>query len=124
MTCPTDMQVSHCFVDVKCSHWCLHRCLQVQGLNEESVNNVTGDIHISGSVQPLQDASNRAEEALHWSYPPPPRSCKQAGSGSRLLSQMAKALADVTSLDDEMLDITGTAHSIAVHVHKLLQDPM
>ncbi len=78
---------------------------------------------VAGTQQPLHDVSNVAEEALHWSYPPP-QPAAEVSSGSVQLSGVARALADVTTLEDDVLDILAPAHSIALHVLKLLQDPV
>ena len=64
---------------------------------------------VAGGPQPLQDISHEAE-AMHSSYPPEQSLPKQT------------RLASLALLDD--VDITAAAHSIAMHVLKLLRDPM
>ena len=71
---------------------------------------------------PLQMVNSTVEEALQWSYPPSPAMVpaqKQDGK----LSMPAKALSDVSALEEDVIDITAVADSIAMHVLQLLQDP-
>ncbi len=71
----------------------------------------------------MHDVSNIAEEALHWSYPPPQSAAKPPGS-SLPASAVARASADVTAVEDDAINILPPAHSIAVHSLKLLQNPL
>ena len=71
----------------------------------------------------MHNVSNIAEEALHWSYPPPQSAAKPPGA-SLPSSAVARALADVTAVEEDAVDILSLAHSIAVHALKLLQNPL
>jgi hypothetical protein len=77
----------------------------------------------AGGQPPMHSISNIAEEALHWSYPPP-QSAAKPPNGSLPSSAVARALADVTAVEDDAVDILPPAHSIAVHALKLLQNPL
>ncbi len=71
----------------------------------------------------MHNVSNIAEEALHWSYPPPQSAAKPPGA-SLPSSAVARALAAVTAVEDNAVDILSSAHSIAVHALKLMQNPL
>ena len=71
----------------------------------------------------MHSVSNIAEEALHWSYPPP-QSASKPPNGLLPSSAVARALVDVTAVEDEAVDIMSPAYSIAVHALKLLQNPL
>jgi len=77
----------------------------------------------AGGQPPVHNVCHIAEEALHWSYPPPQSAAKAPG-GLLPSSAVAKALADVTAVEDDAVDILSPAHSIAVHALKLLQNPL
>ncbi|DBB03962.1 TPA: hypothetical protein ACH3X1_013032 [Trebouxia sp. C0004] len=77
----------------------------------------------TGGQPPVHSVSNIAEEALHLRYPPPQSAAKPPG-GSLPSSAVARALAAVTAVEDNALDILSPAHSIAVHALKLLQNPL
>ena len=81
-----------------------------------------GCFDIAGEQRPLQEVCNIAEEALHWNYPPPQLSAQPCGA-ALTSSEVAKALSDVTALE-ESLDVLGPAHCVASHVLRLLQDRM
>jgi len=76
-----------------------------------------------GGQPPVHNVSNIAEEALHWSYPPP-QSAAKPQHGLLPSSAVARALADVTAVEEDAVDILLPAHSIAVHALKLLQNPL
>ncbi|KAL0055596.1 hypothetical protein WJX82_002269 [Trebouxia sp. C0006] len=77
----------------------------------------------TGGQPPVHNVSNIAEEALHWSYPPPQSAAKPPGA-SLPSSAVARALAAVTAVEDNAVDILSSAHSIAVHALKLMQNPL
>lgn len=66
--------------------------------------------------------NSTVEEALQWSYPLPPATV-QAQKQDAKLPMLAKALSDVTVLEEDVIDVTAVADSIAMHVLLLLQDP-
>ena len=99
-------------------HTCYPKCACASTCETSSINT---SIFVAGTRQPLQDVLGTAEEALHWSYPLP--QAKDSAT-SRSLTAVTKALADVGTLEDNVLDVTAAAHQIASHVLKLLQDPM
>ena len=70
---------------------------------------------------PLHEVSNTLEEALHWSYPTPqdPAPAERRDSKPSLL---AKALSDVSALQEDVIDVTAVADGIALHVLQLLPD--
>lgn len=68
---------------------------------------------------PLQTVNSTLEEVLQWSYPLPPQAQKQDGK----LSVLPTALSDVSALEEDVIDVTAVADSIAMHVLQLLQDP-
>lgn len=68
----------------------------------------------------LQGVNNTMEEALQWSYPPAPAGVPAGGRNSKP-SLLAKALSDVSALED-VIDVTAVADSITVHVLQLLPD--
>ena len=70
---------------------------------------------------PLQMVNNAVEEALQWSYPLP--AAMQAQKQGGKLSVLAKALSDVSVLEEDIIDVTAAADNIAMHVLQLLQDP-
>ena len=66
--------------------------------------------------------NSTVEEALQWSYPLP-AAMVQAHKQEAKLPMLAKALSDVTVLEEDVIDVTAVADSIAMHVLLLLQDP-
>ena len=76
-----------------------------------------------GAQPSVHSVSNIADEALHWSYPPLQSAPKPPGA-SLPSSAVARALADVTAVEDNIMDILLPAHTIAVHALKLLQNPL
>ncbi|DBA67372.1 TPA: hypothetical protein ACH3X2_001663 [Trebouxia sp. C0005] len=77
----------------------------------------------TGAQPPVHNISNIAEEALHWSYPPPQSAAKPPGAVLSS-SAVARALANVIAVEDDAVDVLSPAHSIAVHALKLLQSPL
>lgn len=77
----------------------------------------------AGAQPPVHNISNIAEEALHWSYPPPQSAAKPPGAVLSS-SAVARALANVIAVEDDAVDVLSPAHSIAVHALKLLQSPL
>lgn len=70
---------------------------------------------------PLQEVNNTLEEASQWSYPPP-QALVPADRGNSKLSLLAKALSDASALQEDVIDVTAVADSIALHVLQLLPD--
>lgn len=66
--------------------------------------------------------NSTVEEALQWSYPLP-QATLQGHQQDAKLPMLAKALSDVTVLEEDVNDVTAVADSIAMHVLLLLQDP-
>lgn len=66
--------------------------------------------------------NSTVQEALQWSYPLPPAMVQAQKQGSKL-SVLAQALSDVSALEEDVIDVTDVADSIAMHVLQLLQDP-
>ena len=71
---------------------------------------------------PLQMVNSTVEDALQWSYPPPP-AVVQAQKQDNKLPVLAKALSDVSGLEEDVIDVSAIANSIALHALQLLQDP-
>lgn len=77
---------------------------------------------VAEQQMPLQMVNSTVEEALQWSYPLPPAMVQGQKQDSKL-SVLAKALSDVGALEEDVIDVTAVANSIAMHVLQLLQDP-
>ena len=96
--------------------------LNLKGLYQRQLRMRIGDdVLAAGMKQPLQNLLSASEDSLDWTYPLPKA---ETGSSLSLSSSVTKALADVSALEDDVLDVTAAAHQMALHVLKLLQDPM
>ena len=92
----------------------------MQGLHQRQLRMChDDDVFAAGMKQPLQDLLSTSEEVPDWTYPLP----KAENSSLPLSSPVTKALADVSALEDDVLDVTAAAHQTALHILKLLQDP-